>query len=47
MYDSIPARNISSPNETDVLSLLPGEECKALFQNKQYRAKIVAIGKHT
>ena len=28
-----------------MLNLLPGEECTAMYKSKQYRAKILAIGK--
>ena len=46
MYDAIPARDITPPEGGDILSLLPGEECKASFGNKIYPARVVAVGKY-
>ena len=45
LYDAIPARDIVPQEGGDVLSLLPGEECRASFDSTLYPAKVVAVGK--
>lgn len=46
LYDAIPARDITPPEGGDVLSLQPGMNCRALFGNKTYPARLVAVGKY-
>ena len=44
LYDVLPARDVKPHNDTDVLDLMPGEQCQAFFLNKLYGGKVVANG---
>ena len=34
LYDVLPARDVKSHDDTDVLDLMTGEDCQAFFRNK-------------
>lgn len=38
LYDVLPARDVKPHSDMDVLDLMPGEQCQALFRNKLYVA---------
>ena len=44
LFDVLLARSITSLDDTYVLDLLPGDECKASFGSTLYCARVVALG---
>ena len=44
LYYTVLAHDITPPEEVDLLSLLPGEKCRASFANVLYSAEVVAVG---
>ena len=45
LFHAVPGRDITPAEDGDVLSLVPGQECRASFGNQLYPARVVAVGK--
>ena len=44
LHDVVAVRNIKVPEDTDILDLIPGDQCQACFDNKFYTVEVVANG---